>query len=127
MNIETNEDGRVTKMALNSTLDSVQNVSMKLLIFGRRYLISLIEDAISLGQTSIERDILFNNINSLNIYGYEYKGVWMKVTTLENYYHHSMELLKDEVREGVFGNPDHRIWRNPVPFPFGGSALWDHT
>ena len=32
MNIETNEDGRVTKMALNSTLDSVQNVSMKLLM-----------------------------------------------------------------------------------------------
>ncbi len=130
MNIETNEDGRVTKMALNSTLDSVQNVSMKLLIFGRRYLISLIEDAISLGQTSIERDILFNNINSLNIYGYEYKGVWMKVTTLENYYHHSMELLKDEVREGVFGNPDHRIYtkvRDSVPTKYGKNAKVENS
>ena len=41
MNLETNEDGRVTKMSLNSVPGTKQNISMKLLIFGRRYLLSL--------------------------------------------------------------------------------------
>lgn len=130
MNVETNEDGRVTKMSLNSVPGTKQNISMKLLIFGRRYLLSLIDEAIALGQTSFERDILFNNVNSLNIYAYEYKGVWMKVTTMEDYYRYSMELLKDEVRNGVFGNPDHRIFtkvRDSVPTKYGKNAKVENS
>jgi glucose-1-phosphate adenylyltransferase len=54
----------------------------------------------------------------------------MKVTTLENYYQHSMELLKDEVREGVFGNPDHRIYtkvRDSVPTKYGKNAKVENS
>ena len=130
LSAEFDENGRVNKMALNSKVGTEQNVSMNLFIVGRRYLLSLVNDAITLGYSSFEKDIMFANVDNINIYGYEYKGVWMKVTTMENYFRYSMELLKDEVRQGIFGNPNHRIYtkvRDSAPTRYSSNAKVENS
>lgn len=128
--LEVAKDGRVEKMFLNTNVNQEQSINIGVIIVGRRFLLSLVNDAIAMGYNNFERDILLANVNSLKIYAYEYQGIWMKVTSMENYFHYSMELLKDEVREGLFANENHCIFtkvRDSAPTRYGDNTKIENS
>lgn len=110
MNLTLNEKGRVTGAQLKSKVGEVANSCINIFVINRRLLQGLLEEAISQGLESFHRDLVFSNINSLKIYGYEYKGVYLHVNSMENYFRNNMELLNPETRNELFNTKNHRIY-----------------
>ena len=122
MSIELDENGRVIKGALTSEIGTTSNVSINVWVMSRRLLLSAVDEAISLGLNSFEKDIILNNISSLRVYGYEYKGIYLPITSMEDYYKNNMKLLEPSVREAIFEQENHRIYtkvRDSAPTKFG--------
>jgi glucose-1-phosphate adenylyltransferase, GlgD subunit len=122
MDLEMDKTGRVKKADLKSKVGNITNSSINVWIINRRLLQGLLDDAVSQGMESFHRDILFANIKSLKIYGYEHKGIYLHVNSMENYFKYNMALLEENVREALFGNKNHRIYtkvRDSAPTRYG--------
>ena len=61
------DNGRVTKMYMNSSEPGMQNISMNIYIIDRELLISQINTAYVRGQVYFERDILAPQLERLNV------------------------------------------------------------
>lgn len=125
MSFELNEKNKVVKATLDSPVGVQANVSINVWIMNRRFLQSAVSEAISLGQNSFERDIILNNIKSVRVFGYEYKGIYMPITSIEDYYKNNMRLLDPSIREQIFEQDNHRIYtkvRDSAPTRYGSTA-----
>lgn len=125
MSFELTEKGKVTKGALKSEIGTVSNVGINVWVMRRRLLQSAMDDAISLGYNNFERDIIQNNINSLHVYGYKYDGIYLPITSMEDYFKNNMKLLNPSIRSAIFEQDNHRIYtkvRDSAPTRFGAIA-----
>ena len=59
------EDGRITKIYVNSRAEGVQNFSMNMFVVERELLIELIDTAFVNGDEFFERDVLMPQLNKL--------------------------------------------------------------
>ncbi len=79
---------------------------VNIMVMSREFLVDTIRDAVTRGFSSFGRDILTKNVDTLKIYGYNFKGYYAGVNSMEDYYRHSMELLDRKVRDELFGERD---------------------
>ena len=110
------DEGRVTKMYINSKESGVQNLSMNIYIMDREFLIEEIRAAFVRGFVYFERDLLAPNTDKLNIQAYEFKGYKARICDMKSYFDENMKLLKDENLDGLFaGNPIYTKVRDDNP------------
>lgn len=98
------DNGRVTKIYVNSKESGVQNLSLSIFVIDRELLINLINTAFVRGQKYFERDILLTQLNKLNVQGYKYDGYVARVTNMKSYFDENMKLLDDYNLDGLFGS-----------------------
>jgi len=125
MSFELKENGRIAKATLDANVGMQSNVSINVWVINRRFLQSAVSEAISLGQNNFERDIILSNISSARVFGYEYTGIYLPITTIEDYYKNNMKLLDEEIRKQIFEQPNHRIYtkvRDSAPTRFASTA-----
>ena len=79
---------------------------VNVMVMSREFLVNTIQDAVTRGFSSFGRDILAKNVDTLKIYGYGFQGYYAGVNSMQNYYTHSMELLRRDVRDELFGGRD---------------------
>lgn len=130
MTINVDKTSRVTKATLKAKVGEVANVAVNVWVINRRLLQGLLVDAATTGATSFHRDVLFANVKSLKLHGYKYDGVYMHMNSMENYYKGNMMLLKEEIRNELFGNPDKRIYtkvRDSAPTRYGDDAVVENS
>ena len=119
------EDGRITGLKINPKLKakSKSNVYINIMVLNREFLINIIQDAVTRGLSSFGRDILSKNVDTLKIYGYNFKGYYAGVDSLQKYYQHSMELLQKDVRDELFGARDiYTKVRDSAPSKYADGA-----
>lgn len=97
------ENGRVTKIKVNETGDAGYNLSMNIYVIRRTALIEMIAEAYVKGHTYFERDILLPQLDKINVQAYEFTGYVSSFHDLRSYFKESMDLLKEENLEGLFG------------------------
>jgi glucose-1-phosphate adenylyltransferase len=68
-----NGEGRITDVRVLSGNDTEQNLSVNIIVVEKHLLCRLVADTYSHGQYDFDKDILQRRLESLNIYGYEYK------------------------------------------------------
>lgn len=76
--------------------------SIGIYMIKRTLLISLLEECIAHGEYDLVKDILIKKLDKLNVYGYEFKGYWRNISSVQNYYRCSMNMLKPEIRKELF-------------------------
>ena len=119
------EGGRITGLKINPKLKakSKSNVYINIMVLNREFLINIIQDAVTRGLSSFGRDILSKNVDTLKIYGYNFKGYYAGVDSLQKYYQHSMELLQKDVRDELFGARDiYTKVRDSAPSKYADGA-----
>ena len=125
MSVDVNEEGRIVRGSLKSEIGTKAKVGINIWVVNRRLLSSLVDDAIAQGYDSFEKDVILRNIGGLKIYGYEYKGIHLPITSMENYYKNNMKLLQKDVRNAIFEQDNHRIYtkvRDSAPTRYGKDA-----
>jgi glucose-1-phosphate adenylyltransferase len=68
----------------------------------RTLLISLLEECIAHGEYDLVKDILIKKLDKLRVYGYEFKGYWRNISSVQTYYRCSMDMLNPEIRRELF-------------------------
>ena len=96
------EDGRVTRMDVNSRESGIQKFSMNITLIGRELLIDLIEKAYVHGEEYFERDVLLPQLSRLNVQGYKYEGYVARISDIKSYFDENMRLLDDYNLDALF-------------------------
>jgi glucose-1-phosphate adenylyltransferase len=96
------EDGRITKINVNSRETGVQNFSMNIYMLERELLIDMVDTAFGRGQEHFNRDVLMNQLNKLNVQGYKYDGYVARITGIKSYFDENMKLLDDYNLDALF-------------------------
>ena len=115
----------VTHLEINPNAASYENFFLNVLMIKRTLLIYLVDQAIARGSRDLYADMLLPSIQagSLKIMGYEEKSYYRRIETIRGYFNFSMDLLKPEVREALFGgNPVFTKTRDSVPTIYRGGA-----
>ena len=111
------DNGRVTKMYMNSSEPGVQNISMNIYIIDRELLIDQINTAYVRGQVFFERDILAPQLERLNVQAFRYDGYVARISSMKSYFNENMKMLDDANVDALFsaGNPIYTKIRDDNP------------
>lgn len=96
------EDGRITKMFVNSRASGVQNFAMGISLIGRELLIDLVNNAYVHGEEYFERDVLLKQLSRLNVQAYKYDGYVARISDMRSYFEENMRLLDDHNLDALF-------------------------
>lgn len=122
--LNVDKDNRVTSINLASSLNKGELHFANMYILKKSLLESLVLDSFSHNSKHFSTDVLAPNVKSMRIFGYEHKGYFAGITSLQAYYEHSLELLDEDNRHELFG--DRSVFtkiRDSAPTKFGASAI----
>lgn len=115
----------ITNLEINPNAASYDNLFVSVMMVKRTLLIYLVDQALSRGSHDLYGDVILPAIQagSLKIMGYEETSYYRRVETIRGYFNLSLDLLKPEVREALFGkNPVFTKTRDSVPTNYRGGA-----
>lgn len=120
--LEVDNEKRIVGMNIQKSFIGKAKVSIDTWIIKKELLEKLVEDAISRNLKSFNRDILRENLSSLKICGYQFKGYFGNISSLKSYYQVNMNLLKTNIRDELFNTPNRAIFtkiRDSAPTKYG--------
>lgn len=100
------------------------NAFSNIFVLKRTLLINIVMDSISHNYSHFMSDIIAKNLKSMNICGYELKGFYAGITSLQAYYDSNMKLLDENNRKELFG--DRSVFtkvRDSAPTKYGNYAI----
>ncbi len=125
--LKSDADGNLTDILTHSKLKTrAADLNLNIWVVNREYLIHALENAAAHGYRSFTQDILRRNLKNDKFRVYCYDGYFADISSLEEYYARSMDLLKDPAaRVSLFGNAERPIFtqrRNSSPTQHGSAA-----
>ncbi len=118
------DDNRVTDIQVDPKKKGNHKVYADVLVLKRTTLIALVNDAISRGKRHFINDLLMGNLKRIKIYGFEHKGYFEEISSLNKFYQIHMDLLDPKVRNSLFG-----VWeiytkiKDSAPTKYGANAI----
>lgn len=95
------ENNRV-KTYVGGHISGIQNLSMSMWLMKKELLLRIVDEAISTGLHSFERDILAANSAHLNVVGYNFEGYAKQIISTSDFHKANMDLLNKNIREELF-------------------------
>lgn len=125
--VRSDESGRVLEVSEYTGLkNGFEDVCVRIMVIGRKYLEELITDAVARGYTSFTKDILVRNCKFLNIRSYRLDGYFATIRSLSDYFRCSMDLLDPEIRNSLFAVRNRPVFtkvRNSAPTSYVTGAI----
>lgn len=121
IHLELGDDKRAKQILLSSAGGEECVYSLNVFMMRKSLLERLINNAVSLNQSSFERDIIQKYADRLNIHGSEVADYVCTIDSLQSYYNHSMELLGSHGMFDLFP-PERPIYtkvRDDMPAMYG--------
>lgn len=122
--LKTDDDGRVMDIEISPAVPKSSKILMKMYIMDRLLLEYLVDECVARGNSDFVKDILLNKLNTLKIYGYEYKGYLARIDTIPAFYKCNMDLLNTEIRDELFykNGPIYTKVKDEVPAMYSDMA-----
>lgn len=121
LELKLDENNKITDMLLKTNGGEQCNMAVSCMIIKKELLVKLVKDCVSANTLNFRQNILQDNVNRLNIYGYEIKGYCEYVSSIAEYFRINMSLMSSEVRRELF-NPLRPIYtkvRDDMPCRYG--------
>lgn len=96
------DDNRAKDILVYPVTNGAYNVGLNSWVMDKEFLESIIYDAIARNYKDFSYDVLAKKVNSLKIYGYEYKDYHAHIGSLQSYYENSINLLKNDNLSKLF-------------------------
>ena len=123
--LDVDAEKTIKDLELNPNAAIYGNFFLNVMMVKRTLLIYLVDQAMSRGAKDIYADMLLPAVQagSLKIMGFEENSYYRRIETISGYFNFSMDLLKPEVREALFGaNPVFTKTRDSVPTIYRSGA-----
>lgn len=122
--LKQDDSGRVKDILVEPKVKGEVLVYADVMILKRSTLVELVSDAISRGKRHFVDDLLLPNLNRIKIFGYEHKGYFEEISSLNKYYKVHMDLLNPEVFKGLFGKTEiYTKIKDSAPTKYGANAI----
>ena len=122
--LSLDKTGRLVDLEQRPANPTTNNADMGIYILEKTLLERLVENCVAHGLHDWVMDVLVKNVNSLKMYGYEFKGYVGRADSVKAYYDINMQILKPEVRAELFGG-ENRIYtkiKDQSPTRYGSAA-----
>lgn len=116
-----NDQGRITDMLIKFNSCEECNMAVSSVLIKKDLLMNLVKKCVSANTLNFRQNILQDNVDKLNIYGYEVTGFCEHIASISDYYDVNMKLMNQDVRRELF-NPDRPIYtkvRDDMPSRYG--------
>lgn len=125
--IDSDDEGRITDVKAGPTnFEGEADINLNIMVMSRQYLQEIVLDSIAHNYNSLTKDILLKNINRKVFRTYRYDGYFACISSSQDYYTSSMELINDSnVRKQLFGVRNRPIYtkvRNSAPTYYSPDA-----
>lgn len=125
--VASDEGGRITDISDYAGLRSgFTDVSLKIMVIGRKYLEEIITDSIAHGYTSLTKDIIVRSCRENDFRIFRFDGYFATMRSISDYYSCSMDLLNPEIRRALFGVRNRPVFtkvRNSAPTSYINGAI----
>lgn len=125
--VDSDENGVITDVqAYPTNFAGEADINLNIMVMSRQYLQEIVVDSIAHNYTSLTKDIILRGITRKSYRTYRYDGYFACITSPQDYYMSSMELIKDKnVRHELFGVKDRPVYtkvRNSAPTYYSPDA-----
>lgn len=125
--VHSDDNGKVYEVGDYSDLkNGFEDVYVRIMVIGRKYLEEVISDAVAHGYTSFTKDILVRNCKKHDIRTYKFDSYFATIRSLGDYFRTSMDLLDPEIRNSLFGERTRPVFtkvRNSAPTSYNNGAI----
>ena len=122
---QLDEDGRVFDMAVWQEDIGEKAMFLGVWVTSLAFLQGVVADALARGYTSLSREVLAPHLDIIHVHGYEHKGYFSCIDSMESYLRHNLELLDRKVRDQVFAVNERPIFtkvKDSPPTRYGAEA-----
>lgn len=114
-------ENRIIDSVLKDKGNSNCNLGMGMYIFGRKFLLEMIESCMGRNLVDFERTVIQKCIKDVKVQGYEFKGQAFHITSLASYFETNMALMDPQVRMELFhtDRPIYTKVRDDMPAKYG--------
>ena len=125
--VESDEDGKISDIqAYPTNFEGEADINLNIMVVSREYLQEVVVDSIAHNYTSLTKDILLRGISRRAYRTYHYDGYFACITSSQDYYASSMQLIQDkDVRKQLFEVKNRPIYtkvRNSAPTYYSPEA-----
>lgn len=125
--IDSDITGRIVDVQAYPTLfEGEADINLNIMVMSRQYLQEVVLDSIAHNYTSLTKDIILKGLKRRNYHIYRYDGYFACITSPQDYYTSSMELINDKnVRKQLFGVKNRPVYtkvRNSAPTYYSPEA-----
>lgn len=107
--ITSDETGRITDfIAKPNNFSGEADMSLNIMVCSRVYLQQMVLDAIAHDYKSMTKDILLKTLDRRNYRTYRFEGYCAEISSIEEYFAHSMELINDPEKYASLFNIEER-------------------
>jgi len=125
--VNSDDDGKVTEIAdYSGKRNGFEDVYIRVMCVGRKYLEELITDAMAHGYTSFTKDILIRNYQRHDCRVYKFDGYLATIRSMSDYFRCSMDMLDPEIRRSIFAVRNRPVFtkvRNSSPTSYTDGAI----
>ena len=118
-------DGRIVGLNYNAqNIDKLANFSTHVFVIKRELLVNIVMDSITHDKMHFMSEVIAANVNNMRIMGYEHKGFYAGITSLQAYYESNLAILDKKNRDEIFG--DRSVFtkiRDSAPTKYGNSGI----
>lgn len=117
-------NGKALSLKVSDKATSDADICMRKYIIKRELLIDLVDECQSRNILSLDSGFMFKCLEEYNVFGYEFKGKVLPITSLSAYFNANMALTNAQVRNELF-NPQKPIYtkvRDEMPAKYGLDA-----
>ena len=125
--VKSDESGRITDFLAGPTnYEGEADIDLNIMVMHRQYLQEFVLDAIAHNYNSLTKDIFLKNVERRVYRTYRYEGYFACISSSQDYYASSMELINDSsVRKQLFGVKNRPVYtkvRNSAPTYYSPDA-----
>ncbi|MBR0190028.1 MAG: glucose-1-phosphate adenylyltransferase subunit GlgD [Clostridia bacterium] len=122
---DIDSEGRIIGVSYDAQPSAgISNVFTNVFVMKLSLLQNIVMDSISHSKVHFTRDVISPNLESMKIMGYEHKGFYAGITSLQAYFNSNMLMLDEKIRHEIFG--DRSVFtkiRDSAPTKYGNCAV----
>ena len=104
--------------------DGYANVFTNVFVMKKTLLQNIVMDSISHNKRHIMSDVIAANLDGMKVVGFEHKGFYAGITSLQAYFESNLKMLNSDVRHELFG--DRSVFtkiKDSAPTKYGKSSI----
>ena len=122
--LDMDKNGRVREIEVNPHASKLRDLSMDAHIIRKDTLIYLLEESIARDEYDFTNNLIRNNLNRLNIMGFEHKGYVSRIWSIPSYFKANMDFLDSGLQQDIFRSSNRILTKlkDEVPAKYTATA-----